>query len=213
MTFNRIGLIAAVLVAILTVSAGCGELPPEGQDGGGLFGPRETPTVPATATQTPSYLTQETPFATPTITQPPTGTPTPTAAPEIEYFSIYNDSLTFKYNVISYAFDLRYPPMVIDTIVFPELVEREVEKTSSYGTKETIKFTKLVPNELSEFKLTVYDKNTGDIVAEQGYGKVFSDFDETKTLFIRIPGYYQIEMTGNLVDVDISIRVAEENIE
>ncbi|MDT8357812.1 MAG: hypothetical protein RQ758_04825, partial [Methanomicrobiaceae archaeon] len=62
------------------------------------------------------------------------------------------------------------------------------------------------------FKLTVYDKNTGDIVAEEGYGRAFSSTSPDRELVLRVPGLYQIEMTGAYVNVDISIEVAPRNI-
>lgn len=204
------GYAVALVLAVLLACAGCGEIPEEDGGGGGLWGSTPTPTA-ATPTPTPTYLIPATPINSPTITNPPTSSPTPT--PEaIEYFEIYTNSIDFNYDVISYVYDLRYPPMVIEFEVHPELVEREVVKTSDYGTKEKVTITQLLPHDLAEFKLTVYDKNTGDIVAEEGYGRAFSSTSPDRELVIRVPGLYQIEMTGAYVNVDISFEVAPENI-
>jgi hypothetical protein len=211
MTFKKAGTILTVLLAILLACAGCGERIPEGETGiGGLWGPDETPTVTVAPTQT--YLTPATPFATPAPTSIPQSISQPTPAAGTEYFPIYNDSLSFNYDIVSYVYDLKYSPMIIDILIHPEMVERTVETSSDYGDKDKITIKKLIPNEMSEFKITVYNKNTGDIIAEEGYGKSYNSFSEEQTITIRVPGLYQIEMTGRHIEVDIDIQVAKENI-
>lgn len=55
------------------------------------------------------------------------------------------------------------------------------------------------------FTLTVRDNQTRAIVAEEGYGREFSSQTENKTLKIYREGRYHLTLTGESVDVTLSI--------
>jgi hypothetical protein len=52
--------------------------------------------------------------------------------------------------------------------------------------------------------VTVRDYETLDVVAEDGYGRIYSS-DRTKRIVIREQGAYHINLYGNLLDVDLTV--------
>jgi hypothetical protein len=52
--------------------------------------------------------------------------------------------------------------------------------------------------------ITVRDADTLEVVAQEGYGRVYS-VQEEKQIIIRAPGNYHINLYGNLVDVDLTV--------
>jgi hypothetical protein len=57
------------------------------------------------------------------------------------------------------------------------------------------------------FRLTVRDNSTNKIIAENGYGSLYSN-DVDKHMVIRAPGDYHLNLYGNRITVTISIRTA-----
>jgi len=203
------GLCAGAMLALILACAGCAEIA-EGADGETFFGMGQTPT-PA-PTSTPEYMTVETPYATttpgvtPTYARPPATTPAPTT-----YAEIYNASHRFNYDTVARSFNLRLAPMIIEYSVSPEMVERTKKGTSQYGEKEEFSVITRVPDEKAVFSLKVYEKNTGALVIDEGYGGIYG-YSEKQKLTVRTPGNYHIEMTGFKVDVTTVIKVHQGNI-
>jgi hypothetical protein len=55
------------------------------------------------------------------------------------------------------------------------------------------------------FRLTVRDNETGEIVAEDGYGQEFSSQKTNRTIKIYEEGRYHLTLTGNSVDVSLAV--------
>jgi hypothetical protein len=55
------------------------------------------------------------------------------------------------------------------------------------------------------FTLTVRDNQTREIVAEDGYGGVFSSQKENRTIKIYKEGQYHLTLTGNSINVTLSV--------
>ncbi len=203
------GLCAGVMLALILTCAGCAEIA-EGANDETFFGMGETPA--ATPTSTPDYMTMETPYPTATPESGPTyGKPPATTQVQTTYVEIYNASHRFTYDTIARSFDLRKAPMIIEFSVSPDMIERKKEGTSQYGEKEEFSVTTTVPSEMAEFSVNVYDKNTGKLIIDEGYGRIYG-YSEEQTLTVRTPGLYHIEMTGAYVDVTTLIRVHEGNL-
>jgi hypothetical protein len=201
-------LCAGVMLALILACAGCAEVA-EGADDETFFGMGQT--TAATPTATPDYMTVETPYPTATPVVGPTyGKPPATTQVQTTYVEIYNASHRFNYDTVARSFALKKAPMVIEFSVSPDMVERVKEGTSQYGEKEEFSVTTTVPSEQAEFSVKVYDKTTGDIVLDEGYGRIYGYSDE-QTLMIRTPGFYHIELTGAYVDVTTIISVHEGN--
>jgi hypothetical protein len=193
---------------LILASAGCAELPASADDGG-FFGPAGST---ATPTPTPAYLTSVTPMPTQTPSPQPTFPQRPVSGQTApEYFEIYNETLTFNYNATAFTYALDKPPMLIELDINPVMIKDVKSGDSSYGDKEEYTITKLVPSPLAEFSLRVIDLGDGSIVAEEGYGRAYS-YTEHQLIRLYYPAHYQIEMRGSSVDVDVVIRVPEENI-
>ena len=59
------------------------------------------------------------------------------------------------------------------------------------------------------FRLTIRDNSTNKIIAEDGYGLIYSN-DVDKHMVIRAPGNYHLNLYGNRIKVTISIRTGTE---
>ena len=199
--------VAAVLVLILA-SAGCAELPTGGEPGwsGGLSPsePQETPEGPDAG---PGYLTPATPYPTatsdmagPTLSRPPETAPT-----QDPYVTLYNRTTLFAQTTEAFSFDLTAPPLIIDFKVEPKMVTRDKYGTSDYGSKKEGVFKQTYPSEDSWFTATVRDRESGEIVAEDGFGKLFST-ETKKRIFVGGFGDYLIQFSGNDVTVHILVR-------
>lgn len=204
------GICAGVMLGLILACAGCAEIA-EGADDETFFGMGQTPA--ATPTSTPGYMTIETPYPTQTPATSPTYGKPPATTPPVEatYIEIYNESHRFNYDTVAMSFDLRKAPMVIEYSVSPDMVERTKEGTSQYGEKDEYSVTTTVPSELAEFSVKVYAKNTGELVVDEGYGRIYG-YTEERTLYLRTPGVYHIELTGAYLDATTYIKVAEGNL-
>jgi len=201
---------AITMLLLLLASAGCAELPPEGESGGsGLFSPSDTPVANETPEPDPGYLTPATLYPTPTSTRAgPTLSQMPQATPTPElYVTIYNRTTAFNltHAAEAFSFNLTAPPLIVEYRVEPEMITRSKYDTSDYGTKKDAVYKQTYPSEDSWFKVTVRDRESGTIVAEDGFGNLYS-VDTNKQVFIGRSGDYLIELTGNKVMVHITMR-------
>jgi len=201
-------LAVAVMILILA-SAGCAELPPGGESGwSGILSPQKPQETPEEVMEyDPGYLTRVTPYPTvtssmtsPTLSNLPVVTPTPDM-----YVTLYNRTAWFVWTTEAFAFDLTVPPLLIDFKVEPKMITREVRAKSDYKDRKDETYRQTFPSEDSWFKVTVRDRNSGAIVAENGFGKLYSA-DARKQIYVGQSGNYQIDLTGNDVKVYVLIR-------
>jgi len=201
-------LAVAVMILILA-SAGCAELPPGGESGwSGILSPQKPQETPEEVMEyDPGYLTRVTPYPTvtssmtsPTLSNLPVVTPTPDT-----YVTLYNRTAWFVWTTEAFAFDLTVPPLLIDFKVEPKMITREVRAKSDYKDRKDETYRQTFPSEDSWFKVTVRDRNSGAIGAEDGFGKLYSA-DARKQIYVGQSGNYQIDLTGNDVKVYVLIR-------
>ena len=201
-------LAVAVMILILA-SAGCAELPPGGESGwSGILSPQKPQETPEEVMEyDPGYLTRVTPYPTvtssmtsPTLSNLPVVTPTPDT-----YVTLYNRTAWFVWTTEAFAFDLTVPPLLIDFKVEPKMITREVRAKSDYKDRKDETYRQTFPSEDSWFKVTVRDRNSGAIVAENGFGKLYSA-DARKQIYVGQSGNYLIELTGNEVKAHVLMR-------
>lgn len=201
--------IIAVMVLILA-SAGCAELPPGGESGwSGLLSGSEPEETPDGSDADPGYLTPATPYptatrtmASPTLSRPPETAPTPDP-----YVTLSNRTAQFNatHATEAFSFDLTAPPLIIDFEVEPKMITRVMHAKSDYKDRKYQDFTQTYPSEDSWFTVTVRDSGSGKIVAQDGFGKLFSA-DTHKRVFVGRSGEYLIQFDGNDVKVHILVR-------
>ncbi len=201
--------VAAVMVLILA-SAGCAELPPGGESGwSGVLSPSEPQDGAGGTDADPGYLTPATPYPTATngMASPTLSTPPQTAPTQDPYVTLYNRTTQFNltHATEAFSFDLTAPPLIIDFDVEPEMVTRVKHAKSDYLDREYKDFTQTYPSEDSWFTVTVRDREAGEIVAEDGFGKLFGT-DTHKRVFVGTLGDYLIQLSGNEVEVHVLMR-------
>ncbi len=205
--------VAAIIVILLC--SGC-IAPPRENSGQGQITPQEnnagtagTPT-PGTTPEIieTQFLTPVTPYATdefPTPRSTYSNLPYPTPI-IVEYMTIYNNELALKYNTVAYEYILENPPLIIDICIKPRMVTRNIWYVSPYGSRDEKTVTQTTVSQSAWFEIIVRDKNTGNIVEKDGFGKTYSS-DTKREIQVRSSGNYIIEFTGNDVNASIQMRI------
>ncbi|HIH27438.1 MAG TPA: hypothetical protein HA256_05605 [Methanoregulaceae archaeon] len=207
--------VAGVLLLLVMISlSGCVEVPKGSTDAtgqAGNSGDTRGGTGPgATATQAPvtGFLTPATPFpAETTPFQTMSWTRFPDESPvHVEYVALYYTVVAFRNTRTAYSYNLVYAPLVIDICIKPNMTTRTIWYEDRLGktTERTETITTISPN--AWFEVTVRDSSSGNIVAKEGFARLYS-VDTAKSLVIRSPGNYLIEFTGNDITAEIQIRV------
>jgi hypothetical protein len=100
--------------------------------------------------------------------------------------------------------------MVIDYNVTPhnmvDIKHMEYKMVDTYY-EENLEITR--PYEDSWFKIIVRNKDTGEVVSEDGVGRTYS-FQTPKQLVIREYGNYSVEFTGGYGALDLTMKVRQE---
>jgi hypothetical protein len=198
-------------MVVLLASAGCAELPEGGESGwSGLFSPSETPATSGTQELDPGYLTPATPYPTtpvssmagPTLSQVTQATPTPRP-----YMIIYNRTTQFNltHTAEAFSFNLTSPPLIIEFKAEPEMLTRTMHAKDDYKNRAYKDYKQTYPSPDAWFKVTVRDRQSGTIIAEDGFGKLYS-VDPHKQVFVGRYGDYLIEFTGNKVKAHVVMR-------
>jgi hypothetical protein len=193
--------LVAVMVLILA-SAGCAELPPGGESGwSGLLSESEPEETPGGSDADPGYLTPATPYptATSTMASPTLSSPPPETAPTPDpYVTLSNRTAQFNatHATEAFSFDLTAPPLIIDFEVEPKMITRVMHAKSDYKDRKYQDYTQTYLSEESWFTVTVRDSRSGKIVAQDGFGKLFSA-DTHKRVFVPQSGEYLIQFDGN----------------
>lgn len=201
-------IVVAAMILILA-SAGCAEMPPGSDPGwsGGLSPDKQGGT--GGQDDDPGYLTPATPYPTetssmagPTLSKPPETAPT-----QDPYVTLYNRTTQFNltHQTEAYSFNLTAPPLIIEFDVEPKMVTREKHTTSEYGSKKDEVVKQTYPSEDSWFTVTVRDRESGDIIAEDGFGKRFGTEKHNRVFMGRF-GDYLIQLSGNDVKVHVLMR-------
>lgn len=176
--------------------------------------PGSTPVV-VTGTPTPlppeaESLRQVAPYRTWGYPGSPSG-PTPTVVRTEDpdpYVEIYNQTTAFSSGPIAYAYDLTSPPLIISIHIRPNQTTREIFFTNrSTGNKNRDEIIKLTGDSPGSWMLvTVRDRVTDSVVAEDGFGKIYSSERDIQ-IAVRTSGEYRIDFNGAEMVAAISMKV------
>jgi hypothetical protein len=123
----------------------------------------------------------------------------------VTIYSLTNQTLTQAFPIVS--FNLVNAPLIIDYTVTPYNITdtKYIEyKMKSTYYKQNITVTR--PYEDTWFTIVVKDKDTGNIIAEDGYGKTRST-ERSKSLDIQRTGNFQFEFDGQFGTVNLTMKV------
>jgi hypothetical protein len=209
--------IAVLLLILLVILAGCGQRVPTRNT------TTKNPWANVTATPkegsasqttpvptTPSPIVQVTLIPTETVTSSIPATPV-TTLPPVKLAGnltlIDTKTLSFIYNATAFEYTLENPPLVIDyTLTVPNITKKRVIADPVSGADKTVIIT--YPDPLARFEVTVMDTKTERIIARNGYGGQY-DVSYTKRTWVRYPGTYYIEFSGNKVTAKIEFLIPE----
>ena len=128
-----------------------------------------------------------------------------------DYFTIYAINDQDAVTTLPYvSFNLVNPPLVIDYDITPLNISEE--KDLDYKIISTVFHEKLTinrPYEQDWFRVIVRDRNTGKVVAEDGYGRTYS-LDSPKKLVVYNGGNFRFEFSGEYVNVSLTMKVKKE---
>ena len=126
----------------------------------------------------------------------------------VPIYTLTNQELTQVFPIVS--FSLLNPPLVIDYDVTPESTTDI--KYIEYKEMSTVHEENLVinrPYEDTWFTIIVRDKDTGQIVTENGFGRTYS-FQSPRQLVLREAGNYSFEFTGDYATINLTMKVKQE---
>jgi hypothetical protein len=127
----------------------------------------------------------------------------------ITIYSLNNESLSLA-NMPSVSFPLVNPPLIIDYTVFPvnitdvKYIEYKLGSTSFHGN---INITRVYED--SWFQITLRDKDTSEIVFDEGYGKTHA-MKSPNRLEVQKSGNYIFEFSGDYANVTLTVKVKKE---
>lgn len=165
--------------------------------------------VPTKATPVPvvEYVVEVTPMPTarsestlryvPPVTQAP---------PQDEYVTIYSKNLTYPDQPTALAFTVKEPPLIIRFTVSPVIITDFKVVTNRSGTKAypEAAFNLTRASENSWFTVTVYDRETGEIFDEDGFGETFNQHLD-HTLVVHEAGCYLVQFDGANANVQVDM--------
>ena len=171
---EKLARIICCLTIILVVAAtGCVAPPKDNKTSsstGNFFNPGQTnPDV--SATPTPNFVTEVTPFVTGTSGSGYRTIPPTTQLPGDKYCRIYTSPKdTYEYNTTAITFDLQSPPMYINYTVKPSNVtgKKVIDSKITGEGQKVITYDTYSP--VSWFEVTVRSKSTGEIYLQDGFG-------------------------------------------
>ncbi len=110
------------------------------------------------------------------------------------------------YNTTTVSVDVTNPPLLIDLTIVPKLVS----ETKWYVNRTLNKREEIVQvpvmSKNAFVNLSVVDRETGKIVARDGFGKTDST-DQHRSLRVYEPGTYDVSLYGNEVTVDALVSM------
>lgn len=173
----------------------------------------EASALPSSPTEpTPEYVNYSTPIPTPTPEARPTFTrPPDDMNSQVNYSLIYDESKEYKGEVVSFDYDLLYPPMIISFEATTVSLTDTKAGTSQFGSKGDYSVTTTNPNPAAFYRVSVYDDCTGELIKEDGVVK-FARLTQKDEMKILETGKLHIELYGNLATVNTKIKVAPENL-
>jgi len=126
----------------------------------------------------------------------------------VTVYSLTNQKVSQVLPIVS--FSLLNPPLVIDYDVIP--TNATDIKYMEYKEMATVHEENLVinrPYEDAWFMIFVRNKDTGELVTEDGFGRSYS-FQSPRQLVLRETGNYSFEFTGDYANLDLTMKVKQE---
>jgi len=202
-------IICFITIILVVAASGCVAPPKDNKTSstGNFFNPGQTSPA-TTATATPNYVTEVTPFITVTPTSGYHTIPPTTQLAQEKYCRIYSITNTFAYNKTAIMFDLRSPPMYINYTVKPSNVTiKKVVDSKLTGVGEQV-ITIDTYSPVSWFEVTVRSKSTGEIYLQDGFGtgKGYNEY-LNRTLKVLKRDDMQIEFYGNNITASANVWV------
>ncbi|MFA5348695.1 MAG: hypothetical protein WC294_11200 [Methanoregula sp.] len=108
------------------------------------------------------------------------------------------------------SFSLLNPPLVIDYDVTP--INATDIKYVEYKEVATVHQENIVinrPYEDTWFMIIVRNKDTGQLITEDGFGRIYS-FQTPRQLVLRENGNYSFEFTGDYANLNLAMKVKQE---
>jgi len=193
-------IVCCITVILLIAASGCVAPPKDNKTSsatGNFFNPGQT-TITTSATATPTFVTEVTPFVTVAPTSGYRTMQTATQVPEDKYCRIYSTKNTYAFNKTAVTFDLKSPPMYINYTVKPTnvTIKKVVDSKLTGGGEQILTIDTYSP--ASWFEVTVRSKSTGEIYLQDGFGtgKGYSTY-LNRTLKVLKRDDLQIEFGGN----------------
>jgi hypothetical protein len=169
--FARI--ICCLAIILVVAATGCVAPPKDNKTSsstGNFFNPGQTnPDV--SATPTPNFVTEVTPFVTGTSGSGYRTVPPTTQLPGDTYCRSYTSPKdTYEYNTTAITFNLQSPPMYINYTVKPSNVtgKKVIDSKITGEGQKVITYDTYSP--VSWFEVTVRSKSTGEIYLQDGFG-------------------------------------------
>lgn len=133
------------------------------------------------------------------------------ASPEIKLIPIYSlEDKEFLNSGMAFQYILTDPPAYIVLDFEPKMDSITKVFGKRTGDREgdtTIEITR--PNPDAWFEMKVYDNETGDIIATEGFGKTYTE-DLEKIVVLRQSGNYQLDFWGSFINTTITIKIPAE---
>lgn len=121
---------------------------------------------------------------------------------------IYNNTIRFQFTDLAYEYLLTNPPLFIAMTIDPAREERTKWIINRTASREEENITVIQDKPQTWFEIKITNKDTGEVVKSDGYGGVYSS-ELRKSLTVSSGGKYLIEMNGNNVLVNITMKVRE----
>jgi len=174
--------------------------------------------VPPAATPVPvvSYISIVTPIVTAAADQSISRVlPTATVTRENDaYVYIYSGNLSYLSggSPTAMALDVNEPPLVINYRVFPVNVTDSKVVVNSSRKKELrtdIIVNSTNPSPDASFTITVFDRDSGQKISQDGYGYLYGNVPE-KTFVIRKAGKFIVQFEGFLTEAHVDMLLKRE---
>jgi hypothetical protein len=176
---------------------------------GGTSGTIQAIYVPTKATPVPTvqYCTEVTPIQ-PSKDEPAQRyVPAPTETPQQdEYVTIYSKNLSYPDEPTALAFKVTEAPLVIRYTVSPVIIHDFKVATNRTATKAFPEryYNITRPSEDSWFTVTIFDRETGQELEEDGYGETYNLLPD-HTFTVHEAGNYLVQFDGANANVQIDM--------
>lgn len=199
------------LIICFVLSAGCAKLPEEGSTTQSASS--ESGSSSAAGGET-DQVTYSTPISTETESddKPKFSTPPEEDYSGPQYSVIYSKEDELKYTVIPFDLELTHPPLIFEYELEIETYEVTKAGESSYGSKTEYTYEQDLPNPNAWYTISVYNSETAELIDSEEL-KQFGDTSVSGEFKIYEAGNLHIEISGNLLTANTTVKVPPENLE